>query len=268
MFLDPAAHPRLPSPRLVAAIALVAVGTAAQAQAQDTVAYRGGAVEGAGTTPVGTILLEGGSSVDWAPGERVVRAGELTLRVPLARRLDAHVALSSFQWTHAPGATRAGHDDMAVGATMQLREARVDEPRLAPAVALMVRTTLPTGAAHLRAPGALPEAKLALEWARWSALSLAANAGLAADRVEGRHLVDRWGGVAAHARLHRRVHGYVEGWALQPGGHASPAETHLHAGVTALLTAELHLDLHAARRLDGGAHAIGIGFARHWTTVR
>ena len=188
--------------------------------------------------------------------------GETLVRVGVGPRTELRAGLSPYLRTVTPAATVQGIGDASVGVKHRLRDAA----GWAPAVALTVGTTLPTGARGVGAGAAQPEGALAAEWKLphgLRALGMASyrNAIAAGDRY-GLTTVAAGG----RANLGSSAAAQVE-YARVASTRAGAADVHhLRVGGALRLTPDLQLDGWAGRATSAGTHEtlLGIGFACRW----
>jgi hypothetical protein len=131
-------------PRPLAAVALLLLfgnGAAAQGLMTTPIGFRSGLTEGAVTTLPGTLTIDAGASVRWSGAVATLRVGELNVRVPFNRRLEARVYANSIAWRDEAGDVIAGREDASFAAAATVTTHR----GLRPVAALILRVDAPTG---------------------------------------------------------------------------------------------------------------------------
>ena len=206
------------------------------------------------------LQLEGGYTLSRGDGAAEHALGELLVRVPVAPRLELRLGLNSHLWTRAAdGEWVSGFQDASIGAKLALTEF---EP-VRPAAALLVGTTLPTGAAPFGEDGFQPEAKLALAWPLSARAGLSSNLNYAYASEGGERYHRFAGSLSLGYALTERLGSYVELFGFAPEAPGSSSVAYANGGFTFGLAEDLQLDLRAGLELASGApaHFVGVGVA-------
>lgn len=206
------------------------------------------------------LQLEGGYTLSRGAGATEHALGEVLVRIPVAARLELRLGLNSLLWARAPdGGWQAGFEDASVGAKLALT---AFEPTR-PAAALLVGTTLPTGAAPFGEDGLQPEAKLALAWPLSERAGLSSNLNYAYASEGGERYHQFAGSVSLGYALTERLGSFVELFGFAPEAPGSSTVAYANGGFTFGLTDDLQLDLRAGLELASGAlaHFVGAGLA-------
>lgn len=198
--------------------------------------------EGVVTVAPGRLQVESGYTFSRRGDAEQHAAGELLLRIGVLKRAELRIGLNSFAWSEGGGAR--GFEDLFLGAKLGLHEASKRDP-LVPSVALLVGSTLPTGAEAIGEDGARPEAKLALAWDVGERLSLASNLNVAASSDDGERFGQFSASVALGVGITERLGGYIELFGFSPESPDGPDTVFLNGGFTFLATSDLQLDARA-----------------------
>jgi hypothetical protein len=173
-------------------------------------------------------------------------AGELLLRLGILPGAEARLGLAHFAGGPGP-ATGLAFEDIEVGFKIRLTEGGTGPG--APALALLPRLSLPTGAARLSAGSAEPGALLLAGWDWPGLLELTANAGATLVREDGRAAAESFLSIALGRDLGERAG--VELEVVRVGG-GDAALRHAAVGGTWLVTTDLMLDVWAGVQDHGG----------------
>jgi len=250
--------------RLAAALPFLLAGACATARpaAAPIASSRLGIAKPTGTVAPGRVQLEAGYSRGHQDGRTREFFGETLVRVGVGPRTEGRVSLSSYQRSVTPGATVTGLGDASVSVKHRLRDAGHGLP----AVAILVGTTVPTGAEKMSAGEPQPEGALMTEWklpAGFKALGMASFR----DAVAAG---DRYGLTTLAAGARRNLCDHVTGQLEYAQVHSTRAGAadvrHLRAGAMLRITPTLQLDAWAGRASTAGVHEhlFGLGFARRW----
>ncbi len=221
------------------------------------IGFRSGLTEGAVTTRPGTLTVDAGVSMRRSGGTTTWRAGELNVRVPVSARLEARVYANSYTWRRTAGADVSGREDLSLAMAAMLLPWR----GVRPVTTVIVRVEAPTGSLTGRERSWRPSARLVLGWELPGRIALHSNVGVARETAAGREFSRQ----LASAWLARQLVGPVGAYAEifgatreRPGGGATG---YLHGGVTLLIRAWMHADLHGGvgSRSAGSPRWIGLG---------
>src|SRR6478735_3568062 len=135
--------------------------------------------ESTSTVNPGDVQAEGGYTFARSAGERSSSAGELLVRVGLTRFAELRLEPGSYSWVTSPDGTQSGREDGEVGAKLRLHNAPDENPSPVPAVAVILKSSIPTGAAVFREKRLQPEAELATEWTLARHVGLGTNIDMA-----------------------------------------------------------------------------------------
>ena len=220
--------------------------------------------ESAETVPPGSIQAEGGFAVGREDGNTSHTLGELLIRVPAGNRAEIRVALNSYSIERAPGLTRRGFEDIAVGTKVRLieREGR----SLVPSVSILALTTLPTGHRDIGSSVMQPTAKLALGWQLSERLSLGSNANYTYASEDGTRFSQWAASASLGAEITPRLESFVEWFGVSPTSLGAKRADYLDAGAAMKFGGVLRLDARvgANTRRATRDYFVGFGASRRW----
>lgn len=186
-------------------------------------------------------------------------AGELLVRVGLLQALELRLGLNSFVWIDAPALEDDGFSDTELGLKLGLWEP--GSATDAPSVALLLLTSLPTGAEGFGEDELQPTAKLAAGWDLSERIAVGSNLNFTLASDAGDRFGELGGSLALGLGLTERSGGYVEYFGFVRDGRSNAG--FLNGGFTYLVTPDLQLDARAGLGLDGPEpdYFVGAGFA-------
>ena len=249
---------------------------------------RPGYTDTPGVMPAHAVQLEVGTTFDWTgtlgqifstnPGLNTgptasgyASVGESLVRIGLGGQTELRLFGNSYGITEASAARGPqGLEDAKVGVKRGLRAIPDSVHSWLPNAAVLVATTLPTGASALSAGKAQPEAKLAVNWTTPSPFSLYADFGSSLAYVGSNHATRGWTSVAGWWAVNPKVSLFVEQIVIgRMGGSQSVPVGHNDTdyGVTFLITDRFQVDARAGFGVGSGAQDdrfVGIGLARRW----
>jgi hypothetical protein len=218
--------------------------------------------------PAGAVQVESGFTDDRAAGVRYQTVGESLLRVGIGSGVELRMFGNSFALRSGGGAPIArGMEDAKVGAKFRLIEMPDSVHGLTPSLALLVTTSIPTGAPGLGAGVAQPEAHFAANWTTSGPFSFAANAGIA-KAFDGAAWSSQGSAVASTSfDINEHLSLFAEGMRVAALSGPSQSGTYVDGGVTVLLGEQLQLDAHIGRGISrgvSGERSFGFGIAHRF----
>lgn len=224
---------------------------------EDLVTDRPDFTESAAVVGPGRVQIEGGYTFTRAGDVDAHALGEILVRIGLGEILELRLAPNSYVWIDGAEELE-GLEDPGLGLKWLIAESG------ASAAALLLGTSVPTGADELGADGWQPEATIALahDFAR---ASLGANLGWGWEEAGGERLHTALASVALGVPLGARGGAFVEVYGLAAEG-AGGEEAYADAGLTRLLSPDFQLDARVGAGLNGAAADwfVGVGAARRW----
>jgi hypothetical protein len=209
--------------------------------------------------------LEAGNTFARTGDETSNSLGEVLLRIGLGSRAELRVSPNSYVRTSAAHTAAAEHtagiEDASLGAKLNI----IAAPRgIAPAVALLVGTSLPTGSRAFRHAAPEREAKLALGWSVAERWDLSGNLNYSASTEDGEHVVEQAASLSLGHELTSRLGSYVEAYGFRPRG--GDGTQYVNAGVTLQLSNDFQLDARVGSGVGRNASDYfgGLGLARRW----
>ena len=168
----------------------------------------------------GDVQAEGGYTFARSAGEKSSSAGELLLRIGVTRFDPQLGEPGSYSWVTSQSGTESGREDGEVGAKLRLYEAAGDDPSPVPNVAVVVKSSVPTGGAVFRESRLQPEVELATEWTLASHVGLGTNLDLGRPVADGRRYTELAASASFGFDLSRRVGAFADYF---PGGRRRTA---------------------------------------------
>jgi hypothetical protein len=258
-------------------LATLALGACASLEAPGpVVADRPGYTDTPTALPAHAVQLEAGVTgdrinADYGAGRTdYLSLGEVLLRLGVGARTELRLFGNSYGTRITTGSPNvSGMEDIKVGAKVNLRAVPDSIHSWLPSAALLVATTLPTGAANIGAGAAQPEVKLAVNWTTPSPFSVYANLGAGAIETGSGHASRAWASVAGWWALNPSVSLFVEGLGIGrlSGAGTGTAGNYFDGGFTYLLNDRFQLDIrfgHGVGSETAQESFIGAGFARRW----
>lgn len=220
---------------------------------------------GTGVVPVGYPQVESGVTVNRADGVDLISIGEATLRSALTPTLELRVTAPSYLSLRSAALSQDGLGDAALGAKLVLREGSGEANAAAPALSLLLGTTLPTGANALGAGRGLLSGALLADWALAPRLGLNVNVSWA-QALADVGTADTWAGVLGLSVAHdERLGSFVQMFSVR-GVSGTWDAPYVIGGLTYLARPTLQLDIHGGARTSspGSAHYVGVGISRRF----
>ena len=223
--------------------------------------------DGATTVPVGTAQLEGGYTTTRADRQTQDQTiGEGLLRVGVSSRVEARMALNSYEVRRDHGLTQRGFDDASLGVKLRLHDAPTDGVHAVPSTSWIVATSIPTGNRAFGAGTYLPSTKLAVEWALGERVDLGANAILVSERDETGRRTQTGASVSLAPNITERLGSYLEWYAFRDNVAGAHARHSVDAGLTFTVGDDFQVDARYGGDITRGDHDryFGVGIARRW----
>jgi hypothetical protein len=222
--------------------------------------------ESAFTVAKGYTQLEIGATSSRESGERGLAFGETLVRAGVASGVEVRVSPGSYLVEGTGSARVEGFEDAGVSMKLGVHEGPGTPGRIEPTLALLVGTSLPTGAQAFRGPRALPLVKLIAAWSLTDRLALGSNVNWASAEAAGTS-GHTWSGSASFGyAFSGRVGGFAEYYAIGDQLGAWQRRSYVDGGLTYLLREGFQVDLRFGVRADGpgdGSFA-GLGLARRF----
>lgn len=240
------------------------------------VADRPGYTDTPTALPARALQLEAGITDDrvgafsGSPATEYRTLGELLLRVGVGASIELRAFANSYATRNTRGApSTSGMEDIKIGAKLNLRAVPDSVHTWLPNAALLVASTVATGAGGISAGAAQPEAKLAVNWTTAGPFSLYANLGVGAIQTGTGQASRAWVSAAGWYALHPRVSLFVEGLTIArvSGSGSGTSGNNIDGGITFLVNDRFQIDLRAGAGVGSELSQerfIGAGFARRW----
>lgn len=222
--------------------------SAALAQEEPLITDRPDFTESAATIPPGRIQVEGGSTYERTSSTRTVTGGELLVRIATGKRSELRVGVPSYLLVRDAGRT-SGFDDAFLGAKFMLS---TDERR---PLALLLGTTLPTGARRVAERKWQPEAVLATGFDVSEGKSISFNLGYARPTDGGARFSQIFGSTSLGFDLSDKWGAFAELYVFNRTTPGGPAQKYADTGLTYLANPNLQFDARVGFGL--GNHTAG-----------
>lgn len=223
--------------------------------------------ESAETVAPGRFQIEAGYTFTRTGDEKEHALGELLLRVGLFKQVELRIAGNSYVWLDSPDGDANGFEDMSLGAKIKLLDASEQFDLTRPNVAVIVATTLPTGADNIGEDEAQPELKLALAWDLSERFSLGSNLNYAYLSEGGDRFHQFSGSVVLGIKLTEKWGSYIEYFGFVPESDDGPNTSYFDGGFTYLIDDNLQLDARAGVGVFNGRspdYFTGAGVSWRW----
>lgn len=215
--------------------------------------------------------IEGGYTFTRAGEEREHALGEILVRVPVAERVELRFGVPSYLFLRTGmNGDASGFDDAFFGAKFALSKGAGETGLFKrPTAALLVGTTLPTGARAVREDDLQPEAVLALSSDLTERVSLSSNIGFVRASDGGDNFNQFLGSLALGLSLTERVGAYIEVYGFtRVDATTRDSARFANGGVTFLVNDDFQLDARAGvglgNNVSGPDYFFGFGFARRF----
>lgn len=248
----PAGRPARAAVLLCSAFLGAGLSAAAQEEGPTVAPDRPDSCNGIQIVPAGHLQVEGGTTVSWSPGGRELTVGELTLRVPLAGRLETRVQLFSADWASGRESAR-GLLEPLVDVKWKLHHGERTD------FGVIAGTSLPVGSGGFRDAHFLPYGALALDEALGESLSVTVNLGLASSFAAGATHGRASGGASFSLQASPKLSVFLEGFAWGSAGREVPGAQLVDGGVQLLLGRRVMLDARAGVDLARGGNGAVAG---------
>lgn len=237
---------------LCVALPGIAIPAAAQEQGPVVAPDRPDTSNGIQIVPPGHLQVEGGTTLSWSRGGRELAVGELTLRVPLAGRLETRLQLPSADWASGTESAR-GLLEPIVDVKWKLHDGERTD------FGVIAGTSLPVGSGAFRDAHFLPYGALALDQTLAESLSVTLNLGLASSSTAGATHGRVSGGASFSLQASAKLSVFLEGFAWGSAGPETPGAQLVDGGVQLLLGRRVMLDARAGVALARGGNGAVAG---------
>ena len=244
------------------ATALVLSGVCVQVvEAQDVmgdplVTDRPNFTESAEVVPKGLTQVEGGYTLTRRGGANLMRLGEVLIRIGILPGGELRIGLNSFAWSDAPIGGESGFEDFSLGAKFVIHQPAANADPAVPQLAVLVGTTIPTGADAFGEDEFQPGGILAAAWELSKRVALGSNLGLGYPSSGGDRFAQFSGSVSVGVSVTDQVGAYGEYFIFAPTAPSLGSGGFLNSGLTLLVNNDFQLD----GRLGVGIHGDDAGF--------
>jgi hypothetical protein len=211
----------------------------------------------------GRWQVETGATYDDAASVEAVSLGEVLIRWGFAEDLELRLHPLTYLWVDN-GEDLSGLADAAIGLKYEVQDGSGAGLVGGTALALILSTTVPTGASAVSSPEWQPAAVLAASRSLSPVLSLAANLGYARPSDGDERFDSLWASLSLAAGLSDRTGLFVELYGFDREEARGPSTLVAQTGVTRLLGPSFQLDARVARRLTDEGPDLLLGVGASW----
>jgi Putative MetA-pathway of phenol degradation len=252
--------------RLATALWLAACAPVTRTGLEPLITDRPDFTESTETVVRGMRQLEAGSTFARKSDERSSTLGEVLIRVGTTQRTELRIGLNSYSMASQPGAEVHGLEDVSLGAKIKLQSGGGDGS-FKPDLAVIVATSLPTGATPMRARKPQPEVKFGAAWTFTSRVAFSSNLNYALVSAASGDSHELAGTGSLSVALTPRLGSFAEFVAIRPSGAGNARSQFANGGLTYGVTDNLQFDIRAGiglHRLRFPDHFWGAGLSRRW----
>nr|MBA2352622.1 transporter [Burkholderiales bacterium] len=219
--------------------------------------------------------IESGYTFTRSGEDREHTVGEILVRVPVAKRVELRFGIPSYLVVRSDaeddeGGDASGFEDASLGAKFALSEGSSENGLVKwPAMALIVGTSLPTGASAFREDDLQPDAVFAMAVNLTEQIALASNLGYSYAADRGDRFDQFFASVSLAVDLTEQVGTYFEVYGFtRVEAATSDGARFFNTGLTYLVDDDFQLDTRVGVGLDNDVSGpdtfFGFGFARRF----
>ena len=216
--------------------------------------------------PKGMVQVESGYTYTRSGDDREHALGEVLVRVPVSKKAELRFGVPSYLWQREGGARAVGFDDAFFGAKFALSPGGKGWKK--PTTALLVGTSLPTGARAFRENGLQPEAVLAASWELSPVAALSSNLGYVRAKDGGVRFDQVFGTLSLGVSLSDKWGAFAEVFGFSKADATGQSAKYADSGLTYLINNNFQLDARAGIGLNnktgGPDYFVGAGASRRF----
>lgn len=216
--------------------------------------------------PRGMVQVESGYTYTRSGDDREHALGEVLVRVPVSRKAELRFGVPSYLWQRAGGVRATGFDDAFFGAKFALSPGGKGWKK--PATALLVGTSLPTGARAFRENGLQPEAVLAASWELCPTAALSSNLGYVRAKDGGVRFDQVFGTLSVGVSLSDKCGAFAEVFGFTKADATGKGAKYADTGLTYLINDNFQLDARVGiglnNQVGGPDYFLGAGVSRRF----
>ncbi len=233
------------------------------ASAQALVTDRPDFTESAVSVAPQHVQFEGGYTFGRTGDVETQTIGEFLIRLGLIERVEARIGVNSYAVTEMGELDSDGFQDASLGFKVRICELTSNTP-LRPAVALLVASTVPTGATAFTSDEMSPEAKLCLGWNLTESVGLGANLNAASVPSGDDRFAQFSASLSLATSLSDKFGAYAEWYGFVQEDQYGPNTNFLNSGVTVLLNNDTQLDGRVGFGMNAASpeYFVGVGVSR------
>lgn len=208
----------------------------------------------------GEVQVEAGITLSRFDGANDWTLGEVLVRMGIVPGAELRLGLNSFAVSDGFGSTQSGLEDFSLGVKVELHQPAEGSDPAVPTVALLLSTSIPTGAEGFGEDALQPQAIFSTSWEVSDRASLGTNLNLGYPSVAGDGYAQFSGSVALGVSLAERLGGYAEYFVFAPPAPDQSAAGFLNGGLTVLITSDFQLDGRVGVGVHGHDADVFVGF--------
>lgn len=219
------------------------------------------------TVEPGHVQLESGYQYQHTGDQKDNSFGQLLLRIGAGKKVEARLSPNSYHVTREMGGKIYGVEDSMVGLKYKLSEGAETFDFSRPQAALLLETTLPTGAPAFRENTLQPSAGVIFDWNYSSHFQFGANLTVTDASLGGTRYADYAGTLNAEYTASKRVGILLDFYADRRAGGPDPNQTYFDGAVTYLTDNDTQLDINGGVGVNNHQHPdffLGAGISRRF----
>ncbi|KPK95714.1 hypothetical protein AMJ80_03990 [bacterium SM23_31] len=249
---------------IIAAIFYAGVTTAQTNDTNLISAARPGFAEPASTVDHGIIQFEGGYELDKFGNDNNHKLGNMLIRFGLRKKFELGIGINSYIFSRNATDKIDGFEDASVNMRFTLSTGSKYFQLLRPAAALLIMTSVPSGAGAFSNEIMQPEAKMALNWVLNDFFNLWSTAGYARRGNKSDRFNEFSTVIGLGYGFSEKTGIYAEFFRVEQETNYDSDSNHLQSGFTYLASNDVQLDIHCGKELEAGQSnyfvAFGIAF--------
>ena len=219
--------------------------------------------ESSATVELGYVQLEGGYTYTKTDNANSQSVGELLMRLPLIKGIEARVGINSILFSDTQSGNQSGLEDSSVGFKIAIVE---DQKAFLPQTALIVDTSLPTGGNPYRKDRLQPGAKVCVGWALSDQWALSSNLGYS-RLFDDAHYNEFTQSISLATTFLENWGAYFEFFGIQTSLDDDDNLSYFNTGLTYIIQDNYQLDARIGHGFNGqdSDYFIGLGLSARFS---